>query len=359
MPDTLLLVHGARQLLTLRGPAHPRRGMELRDLGIIPQGALLIRNGFIAAVGTSRRIGNLAEARHAREIDAHGRVVMPGFVDTQTGIVGCGTGRGDEQARLTAAAMSRHGTTSLEVRGDRKSLRAVRRAEDGPWNMVATLSLTPAEAAAESGEPLLEAVRRQRLARYVAAPPVGREALEAARTLGLGRKVDAAGHTAREAVETALRVEAVSVDGLDSACPESVRALAYSTTIAALRLRCAGTLPARDWIDSGAAVSLGSGHGAGGPTLSLQAVVALACRELALLPEEAIMLVTFNAACAIGLSARAGSLEPGKQADLLVLNCADYRDIPYHLGVNHVHRTVKLGREVYREGSAGVWPAKE
>jgi imidazolonepropionase-like amidohydrolase len=59
---------------------------------------------------------------------------------------------------------------------------------------------------------------------------------------------------------------------------------------------------------------------------------------------------------ALDFGRRAGSLEPGRQADVLLLNCSDYRDLALHIGVNHVHLTMKLGQVVYREGSAGVWP---
>src|SRR3984885_10647264 len=75
------LVRGARQLLTLRGPSGPRRGADLRNLGIIQDGAVLIADGLIVEVGPSRRLENLALARGAVEIDASGCVVMPGFVD--------------------------------------------------------------------------------------------------------------------------------------------------------------------------------------------------------------------------------------------------------------------------------------
>jgi len=86
MADTLL-IRGARELLTLRGPAGPRRGPELSELGLIRDGAILIRDGRIYEVGTSRRIENLAEARDAEEIQAAGRVVMPGFVDSHTHLI--------------------------------------------------------------------------------------------------------------------------------------------------------------------------------------------------------------------------------------------------------------------------------
>ncbi|MBN9663796.1 MAG: amidohydrolase family protein, partial [Acidobacteria bacterium] len=77
-----LLVRGARQMLTLRGASTPRRGGQMSDLSIVESGAMLIEGGVITHIGPSRRIENLATARRAREIDATGRVVMPGFVDS-------------------------------------------------------------------------------------------------------------------------------------------------------------------------------------------------------------------------------------------------------------------------------------
>jgi imidazolonepropionase len=74
-----ILIRGARHLLTLRGSKAPRRGSALSDLGVIQDGAILIRDGILAEVGPTRRVENLAEARDAIEVDASGRVVVPGF----------------------------------------------------------------------------------------------------------------------------------------------------------------------------------------------------------------------------------------------------------------------------------------
>src|SRR3954454_14437909 len=82
-----ILVRGARQLLTLHGPSGPRRGAALNSLGLIEDGAVLVVNGLISSVGPSRRVENLAEARTAVEINATGRVVMPGFVDCHTHLI--------------------------------------------------------------------------------------------------------------------------------------------------------------------------------------------------------------------------------------------------------------------------------
>ena len=84
MPDWLIT--GCSELLTLRG-AVPRRGRGLGELGIIRDGALLIRDDRIAAVGPRRRIERLRGARRAEKLDLHGRVVLPGFVDSHTHLI--------------------------------------------------------------------------------------------------------------------------------------------------------------------------------------------------------------------------------------------------------------------------------
>jgi len=90
-----LLVRGARQLLTLRGPKGPRRGSQLSDLGIIPDGAILIADGVIQENGPARRVENLAAARSAEELDVAGKVVLPAFVDPLAFITGVPAHAGD------------------------------------------------------------------------------------------------------------------------------------------------------------------------------------------------------------------------------------------------------------------------
>jgi len=149
-----VLIRGARQLLTLHGPAGPRRRDSLRQLGNIEDGALLRSDGIITNIGPTRRIENLAGARSALEINATGRVVMPGLVDSHTHLIaapprvdhggddarmaGYGTSEAaisrkaaelsagyirrtsapalEHHARRLLAGFARHGTTSVEVK---------------------------------------------------------------------------------------------------------------------------------------------------------------------------------------------------------------------------------------------------
>jgi imidazolonepropionase len=76
----------------------------------------------------------------------------------------------------------------------------------------------------------------------------------------------------------------------------------------------------------------------------MQFAAALACRYMRLAPNQAIAAATINAAAAIGMDQLVGSLEPGKQADLIVLNIPDYRHIGYRFGTNLVETVIKNGR---------------
>ncbi|HEV3374747.1 MAG TPA: imidazolonepropionase [Candidatus Acidoferrum sp.] len=101
MPS-ILLITGASQLLTLHGHG-PRRGNALSNLGIIKDGALLVRDGLIAAVGTRAQVEALPESRDAEKFDLGGRVVLPGFVDSHTHLIHA-AGRAEEYELKIAGA---------------------------------------------------------------------------------------------------------------------------------------------------------------------------------------------------------------------------------------------------------------
>jgi len=408
----MVLVRRVGQLLTLSGDPGPRRGAALSDLGLVANGAVLIKDGAIVDAGPARRIEKLPAARRAREIDAAGSVVMPGFVDSHTHLVfgrprladyemrlagasyaeiaaagggiqsslaavrGMSSAQLESQARGALAGMARHGTTTVEAKsgyaldeaGELKTLRLLAKLQGDPLDIVPTYlgaHIPPPEYRGRAdayvdwvAARMLPLIHRRKLARFVDVYcddgaftlDQSRRYLEHARNLGVGLKIHAEQFTRTGAACMAVELGAASVDHLEQARGEEIRALAQSDTIATLlpgsvfHLALRTYAPARALIAGGAAVALATDLNPGtSPTFSMQMVLSLACVEMRMSPAEAITAATINGAHALGCADRVGSLEPGKQADLLILHVADYRELPYYFGTNNVKVTLKKG----------------
>ena len=76
---------------------------------------------------------------------------------------------------------------------------------------------------------------------------------------------------------------------------------------------------------------------------NMQFIIQIACLNMKMTPAEAVTAATFNAACSIGLNDKIGSIEKGKQADIIILDCPSYFFIPYHVGINLVGNVIKNG----------------
>jgi imidazolonepropionase len=183
--------------------------------------------------------------------------------------------------------------------------------------------------------------------------PQTRRILQAAAELGLGLKLHADEFEPIGGATLAVELGAVSVDHLVRTTDEQLAALAASDTIA---VSLPGTpfglghhdfTRARRLIELGGALALASDLNPGTCWCeSMQFIVALACRYLKLTPAEAINAATINAAHALNLGSYIGSLEAGKQADLLVLDIPDYRHVGYRFGTNLVETVIKRGQVV-------------
>jgi len=182
-----------------------------------------------------------------------------------------------------------------------------------------------------------------------------RRILERARKLGFGLKVHADEFKPLGGTRLAVELGAVSADHLVCTTVEEIEALAESDTIA---VSLPGTpfglghheyTPARQIIEAGGALALATDLNPGTCYCeSMQFIIALACRYMRLTPTEAIVAATLNAAHALGLGDKVGSLETGKKADILVLDIPNYRHLGYHFGVNLVERVIKSGQVLYR-----------
>lgn len=182
--------------------------------------------------------------------------------------------------------------------------------------------------------------------------------LEAGKKLGLRPKIHADEIETMGGAELAAKVGAVSADHLLQASDEGIRQLAEAGVIAILLPGTAFYLMAsyaraREMIEKGVPVALSTDANPGSsPTQSLQVIMNLACLNMKMKPAEVITATTINAAHAIGRAHRIGSLEVGKQADLILLNAPNYLFMQYHYGVNLVDMVIKNGDVVVRKGRA-------
>jgi imidazolonepropionase len=81
-------------------------------------------------------------------------------------------------------------------------------------------------------------------------------------------------------------------------------------------------------------------------TMNMQIILAIACTQMRMTPAEAITAATVNSAYALGISEKLGTLEENKQADIVLMDVSDYRELPYYFGVNHCVVTIKKGNIV-------------
>ena len=171
---------------------------------------------------------------------------------------------------------------------------------------------------------------------------------------GLAPRIHAEQLSRTGATQLAVELGAASCDHLEHVNAADIRALAKSRTVATLLPGCDFHLgwkqyaPARRLIEAGAIVALATDYNPGtSPTASMPMVLSLACTQLRMTPAEAISAATINAAYALRREKKAGSLEPGKRADLAVFDVEDYREIPYFFGMQRCWMTMKSGKVIY------------
>ena len=177
--------------------------------------------------------------------------------------------------------------------------------------------------------------------------------LRRARELGFALKLHADEFSANGGAELAARLGCASADHLLSVSDAGIEALGRAGTVASLLPGTAFFLgvayaPARRMIERGLALALATDCNPGTcPTENLPLIGAMACTQMKMSPAEVIAALTINAAAALQMSDRIGSIEVGKQADILIADVPNYQHLFYHFGVSHVWRVIKRGRVVY------------
>ena len=411
----MLAIVNIGQLVTLAGPARPRVGRELCELGLVEDAALFVEDGRVTSAGPYSQLRSQIPAG-AAVIDAEGCCVTPGFVDAHTHLVFAGNRAAEFEQRIAGATyqeiaaagggilrtvrmtrtaseeellkaarhhrdwMLRSGTTTIEAKSgygleretELRMLRVLARLNaEGPARIVSTLlaaHMIPPEFVDRREEyvrwiieELIPEVSDAKLATYcdvfcddhAFTVDEARSVLTAARRHGLHLRVHAeqfrpgtgAALAAELGAETADHLEAVTAETLDLLRKASVQPVLLPGSVFALGRE--QYPPARKMIELGLGIVLATDFNPGSsPVASMPFILSLACLQMRISPAQALAAATLNAACSLGLGDRVGSLEAGKDADFLIHEFGDYRELAYFIAAPFRPRVFVTGKEV-------------
>lgn len=406
-----LIIKNATQLVTCSGFS-AKKGKDMSDLSIIENGTVIITNGIITYVGKDANCPPLSDFPEHTVVDATGKAVLPGFIDSHTHFVFGGYReeefswrmRGDsymsimergggihntmtatrnasfeelkEAGRRRLDKMLAMGVTTVEGKSgygmdkatELKQLEVMKALnEEHPVDIVSTFMgahATPKEYKGREDDFLdylinevMPEVKRQGLAeccdifceKNVFDIEQSRRYLTAAKELGFKLKIHADEIVTLGGAELAAELGALSADHLLQASDKGIEELAKSDTVATLLPCTAFSLKehyarGRYMIDSHCAVALATDLNPGSSfTNSIPLLFALACIYMQLSPEEAVTALTINSAAAVGKANTVGSIDVGKQGDIIILEYPSYKFLPYHIGMNIVETVVKKG----------------
>lgn len=409
-----LLIKNAAQVVTPQGHT-AIKGASMKDVKIYENASVLIEDGHIVAVGDGAEWAKTVPVD--KQIDATGKTVLPGFVDSHTHFV-FGGYRADEflwrmegmtymeimerggginntmKATRNASAeeliehsmdilekMLAFGITTVEGKSgygmdhdtELKQLEVMKELEQRqPVEIVRTFMgahSIPPEYKGRNEEFLkflvkevMPDIKKADLAQFcdifcekgVLSIEESRQYLQQAKDMGFDLKIHADEIVTLGGAELGAELGCTSADHLLHASDEGIKALANSDTVATLLPTTAFCLkepfaPARKMIDAGCAVALATDFNPGsGFTNSVPLMIALGVIYMGMTAEEAITALTLNGAAAVGRADTIGSIEEGKQADIVILQYPSYKFLPYHTGVNIVETVIKKGKVVHQ-----------
>ena len=397
-----LLIQNANEVITFKGPNHPRTRDELSRIGVIKNGSVAIHNGKIVAIGKNLNY------RANQSIDAAGKTVLPGFIDPHTHLVYAGSRefeldmklkgktyleilkagggifytvektRDASEQQLLQESQRRldtilaYGTTTCEAKTgyglnletEMKMLQVMKKLDTKhPVDIVPTFlgaHAVPQNFTAESYTQHVVNDMIPQVAKHacfcdvfcekdVFTPEQSEQILMQGQEFGLMSKIHADEIMDTGGAELAAKLNAISADHLLMSSEQGFHDMAQHNVVGVLLPGTPFSLmqnkyaSARKMIEWGVPVALATDLNPNCWTENMQFIIQLACFQMKMTPAEAITAATFNAACAIQKNDIVGSLEVGKQADIIVLNCPNHMFMPYHFGVNLVETVVKKG----------------
>ena len=387
----------------------PKSGPDQGNIQILRDAWVLMEDGVITQVGTGpapaadRTIDAGGKLVTPGLVDAHTHLIFGGWRQNELGlklhgktyleIQNAGGGiqsttnatRQSTEEELTQKAekaldeMLHFGVTTCEAKSGyglatQHELKALQVIDNlnrtHPMGLVATFMgahLVPAEYKSNRGEyirlvceEMMPLVAQQGVAKYcdvfceadTFTVEESRQVLEAGLKYGLRPKIHADEIEAIGGSVLAGEIGAISAEHLIVCPPEGIASMAKGGTIACLLPATSFYLgavfaPARDMVSAGVPVAMATDFNPGScPCLNLQFVINLGCLKYKLTPEEVLTAVTLNAAAAIDLAGRVGSVEPGKQGDLVIWDAPDLDYICYRMGSNLARTVIKKGAVV-------------
>jgi len=289
------------------------------------------------------------------------------------------------QSTRRLESMIAHGSTTIEAKSgygldketELRILETTRKlADDYPTDIVPTFlgaHAVPPEFEGNADdylsfviEDVLPEVRRRKLAEFcdvfcekgVFTADQSRRVLLAAKERGLKLKVHADEFKASGGAELAAEVGAVSADHLAKPSDDGLMALVRKDVVGVLLPGTPYSSMSKEYadgrrlIDLGIPVALGTDLNPNCWNESMQFTISLACHKMKMTPAEAITAATINAAAAVGMEKKVGTLERGKRADVIVLDVPTHAHVPYRFGTNLCATVVKDGRVVWERSAS-------
>ncbi|MFE3846048.1 imidazolonepropionase [Thermoplasmatota archaeon] len=400
-----ILIENVNEILTLKGKNQPRIKSEMKELGIIKKGSIAIIDDRIIDIGRN------LQYKAIKKINAKGKIVMPGFVDSHTHIVFSGSREFEldmklngfsymdilnkgggiyytvnktrksniidliEQSKFRLNKMLEYGTTTCEGKSgyglnletELKILKAQKILnESHPIDIISTFlgaHAIPNEYKIDDYVDLIINDMIPQVSKYSKFCDVFCEKgvfnvsqakiiLNEGKKRGLIPKIHADEIVDTGGAALAAELKAISADHLLRSSKDGLKLMAKKGIIGVLlpatpfSLMMKEYANARYMIDNGIPVAIATDLNPNCWTESMQFIMQLACLNMKMTPAEAITAATFNASCAIGENNKIGSIEIGKQADIIILDCPNYMFIPYHFGINLVNTVIKKGKMI-------------
>ena len=403
MSETVdILIKNANELITLKGSNSPRKKKEMSDIGVVKNGYVAIKNGVITEVGKNLKIKaeTVIDAKGKTVmpgfVDPHTHLVFSGsrefeldwklkgmsYIDIKKKGGGitytvdktrkASTDRLFDEARLRLDKMLSYGTTTCEAKSgyglntetELKILKVNKKLDDThPVDIVSTFlgaHAIPREYPVSDYVKTVIDEMLPKASKYAEFCDVfcekgfftykqSKKILEEAKKYGLTPKIHADEIVDTSGATLASEVGAISAEHLLMVSDKGIKDMAKAGVIGVMLpgtpfcLMMKEYAPARKMIDSGVPIALATDLNPNCYVENMQFIIQLACFNMKMTPAEAITAATFNAACAINRQKQIGSIEKGKQADIIILDAPNHLYIPYHFGINHVETVIKKG----------------